>query len=289
MSIVSKKFLFWNINKKNCHKLIVKLVEDLSVDVIILAEVIQQNASYKDPKNTINLTNLLDDLNRVNGKYYTSRFESGQKIVLIDCLGNGQNVSTDEDKRLSSCKYHINNEDILVVGVHLRDRYSHDLNDLSDLAGQHREFIDSYNVDKVLVVGDFNMNPYEKGIMGFTGFNAIFSKEEICYNPQRKFGYREKPLYYNASWDAYKLPSPQGTYYYNDNNTSLNPYWNLLDQVLFSSGMMDSYVKDSFRIITEIAGIELLKDTKSRSTGITKKVIDTNHSDHLPIMFQVDI
>lgn len=289
MNAMAKKFLFWNVNKKNFSDLIVELVKELSIDVIILAEVLQESSSNASGKNAINLPELKTILNNETGKQYFSRFRSGQKIVLIDSLENGQNVSTDEDKRLSSCKYNINNEEILVVGVHLRDRYTHDLSDLFDLAGQHREFIDSYKIDKVIAIGDFNMNPYEKGIMGATGFNAIFSKEEIIYNPQRKFGYKNKSFYYNASWDAYKLSSPQGTYYYSDNNSSLNPYWNLLDQVLFSSSMMDAYISNSFKIITEISGEELLKDVTSRTTKIKKKVIDNNYSDHLPIVFEVDI
>ncbi|MFJ7917188.1 MULTISPECIES: hypothetical protein [unclassified Lysinibacillus] len=286
---MTKKFLFWNINKKNCSDLIVKLVDELSIDVIILAELIQQNASNKGQGNAISLANLISNLNIKTGKKFISRFNSGQKIVLIDSLQNGQNVSSDEDKRLSSCKYRINNEDILVVGVHLRDRYTHNVDDLFDLAGQHREFIDSYNVDKVIAIGDFNMNPYEKGIMGATGFNAIFSKEEICYNPDRNFGIKKTPFYYNASWDAYKLKSPQGTYYYENKDTSLNPYWNLLDQVLFSSAMMDTYIGDSFKIITTISGNQLLRDKKSKTTKITKKVINKKISDHLPIVFEVDI
>lgn len=289
MNIMVKKFLFWNINKKNSSDLIVDLVNELSIDVIILAEVLQENDSNVGQRNVINLHEFKNKLNNVTGKQYTSRFISGQKIVLIDNLENGQNVSTEEDKRLSSCKYIINNEEILIVGVHLRDRYTHDLNDLFDLAGQHREFIDSYKIDKVIAIGDFNMNPYEKGIMGATGFNAIFSKEEILYNPQRRFGYINKPFYYNASWDAYKLISPQGTYYYSDNNSSLNPYWNLLDQVLFSSKMMEAYISGSFKIITEISGTELLRDKRSNTTRIIKKVIDDNYSDHLPIVFEVDI
>ncbi|WP_394532804.1 hypothetical protein C1N83_27965 (plasmid) [Priestia aryabhattai] len=272
------KFLFWNVNNKNLTDLIVELVNEEAIDIVLLAESKEIDDIILERK-----------LVSVTKKPYKSRYISGQKILLLDNLKN-HIARLNEDKRTSSCQYLINNQDILVVGVHLRDQYSVHSEDLYDLAGQHRELIDKQQVDKVIVIGDFNMNPYEKGIMGATGFNAIMSREEIRYNPFRTFGYKQSKFYYNPSWDAYSLSSPNGTYHYNSNTKALNPYWHLLDQVIISADLMDCYVEKSFNIVTKIKSTELLKKITSRSTKLENCIPDKeNYSDHLPIIFEMNI
>jgi exonuclease III len=292
--IMSKKILFWNLNKQDVSDIIISIVNNLSIDVIILAEFNHHRASRRTLKRGIDLQKFICELNHQTKKTFKSRFISGQKIVLLDNFQNETVIASKEDKRMSFCTYEINREQFMIAGVHLRDKYSNDSHDLYSYASQHRQSLDEnhQNVKKIIVVGDFNMNPFEQGMMGFMGFNAIFSKEEILYNSQgRKFGDEFKPFYYNASWEAYNLVGSQGTYYYDESNSSLNPYWHILDQVLFSPELMDSYVTGSFNIITKVPAlrIDLLREKKSKSTRNVKKIIDKQYSDHLPITFEVDI
>lgn len=276
---VPVKILFWNIMKQNHADLILKLVEQEKADVILLAEA-----------QAIDHISLECELSKSINNKFNSRFVSGQKIKLFDNLDYIETKSN-EDKRTSSCLYNINGQKVLLVGVHLRDKYSHNPDDLYDFAGQHRELVDKQNIKKTIIVGDFNMNPYEKGIMGANGFNAIMSSEEIEYNPVRTYGIKEFSFYYNPSWEGYGLPFPQGTYFYESSKSGVNPYWHLLDQVLVSAEVLKSnnYVKNSFKIITRIDSISLLKTTKSRTTGAEKLVPNKDlYSDHLPITFEMN-
>jgi hypothetical protein len=273
-----KKFLFWNLGKKNLSHLVIELVKQESIDVVVLAETQSVDQIY-----------LEKELSKLPTGPYKSRYISGQKIMLFDNLAAIRTIN--EDARASSCLYWINNQEILLVGVHLRSKKGNDTDDLYDLAGQHRQLIDSYGKKKVIVLGDFNMNPYEKGIMGVTGFNAILSKEEIRYNPTRSFGYMKRSFYYNPSWEVYNSLSQKGTYHFSQNTKAVNPYWHLLDQVLVSSDLMDSYVFRSFNVITNIGGhggTELLKKEKSKTTKIERLVPNrSKFSDHLPITFEM--
>lgn len=294
---MKKKFLFWNIKRnisQNLNKIIKQIVVDYTIDVLIFAEFEQK--SIDETSSKTNLTELLTELNTNTNQSFNLRFISGQKIVLLDNFQNSAFVDSKEDKRMSFCTYKINNEKLLISAVHLEDRHTFPVDTLNLLAMYHRKALDDYaiinDVKKVIVVGDFNLNPYESGIMGFSGFNAIFNKEEILYNTYgRKFSNETKSFYYNASWDAYKLNDINGTYHYDSNDLPLNPYWNLLDQVLFSPEIMNCYKEESFKIITDIPSlnIKLIKNRKNRSTGNLKTVIDKSYSDHLPIIFEVEI
>ncbi|RXJ02228.1 endonuclease/exonuclease/phosphatase family protein [Anaerobacillus alkaliphilus] len=284
---MKKKFLFWNVKKNNLSDTIINLAKKEVIDVIVLAEADSIEDTYIEKELTKHF--------RTN---YNSRYISGQKIMMIDNLPGIK--KTNEDERASSCLYSINGQEILVVGVHLRSKKGYEAEDLYDFAGQHRQLIDRYGIKKVIITGDFNMAPYEKGIMGITGFNAIMSKEEIRYNPIRTFGYMKKSFYFNPSWDVYSsylphktytysLASPLGTYHFSSNSKAVNPYWHLLDQVLISAQLMDSYVDKSFKIITEVDSKELLRVQENIHKTSKRRIPDCdNYSDHLPITFEID-
>lgn len=274
------KFLFWNINNKDHTDLLVDLVKSEDINFLLLAEGDKVDPATLESKLKLNVHH-----------GFTARFVSKQKVMLFDNLSTAA-PKINEDKRVSSCVYNINGSDVLVAGVHLRDKFSVDTTNLYDLAGQHRKYINKYNIDKTIIVGDFNMNPYEKGIMGATGFNAIMCGEEIEYNPTRTFGLDRSEFYFNPSWEAYGLPFPNGTYFYSSNEDSYNPYWHLLDQVLVSSELLKrkSFVSKSFKIIKKVGSIDLLKPMKSKTTGVEKMIPNKkNYSDHLPIYFEMNL
>ncbi|MGN7854279.1 hypothetical protein [Exiguobacterium sp. 22311] len=296
------KFLFWNVNRKNMSELIISMVLNLDIDVIVLAEFPQKSKSINQGSESkesieefIDIKEFTKKLKDVTKKNFKSRFISGQKIVLIDNFENELVLSSKEDKRMSYCKYEINNKKFMITGVHLRDKYNNDVTDLYEDAHFQRLLVDTdaEDINKIIVVGDFNMNPFEKGMMGFSGFNAIFSKEEVIYHPEgRTFFGNSKTFYYNASWEAYNYKETLGTYYYDQSSSSYNPYWNMFDQALFSADLINSYVPGSFSIINEIEAlnISLLKNKRSKTSKNQKKVINSeDYSDHLPITFEVNL
>lgn len=125
------KFLFWNVNRKNMSELIISMVLNLDIDVIVLAEFPQKSKSINQGSESkesieefIDIKEFTKKLKDVTKKNFKSRFISGQKIVLIDNFENELVLSSKEDKRMSYCKYEINNKKFMITGVHLRDKYN---------------------------------------------------------------------------------------------------------------------------------------------------------------------
>lgn len=132
---------------------------------------------------------------------------------------------------------------------------------------------DGYNAEEI-VVGDFNLNPYE---------DILTSKDELCAHRSlpnvrtqvrtRTVTYR--PLY-NPLWHLYgRREGALGTYYYS--SLDHDAPWALLDQVMTTSNLAYNG-DDAIELITEINEYNLVK-------GAPKFIPNQDiGSDHLPIV-----
>jgi hypothetical protein len=73
---------------------------------------------------------------------------------------------------------------------------------------------------------------------------------------------------------------PPGTYYL-ARSAFLSYYWNIFDQVLVRPELLDSFSDDELRILTKAGDTQLL--------GPTGRPDKTRVSDHLPILFQLQL
>jgi hypothetical protein len=173
----------------------------------------------------------------------------------------------------------------LLIGiVHLPSKQHNDYSDQTqkaEIVKNELELVENEADHKnTIVIGDFNMNPFEMG-MTYTGaFNAV---------PCLRTGRRESrelrtiwnkdfTFFYNPSWNLLgDLGDSPGTYYLGSAG-SLSNYWNTYDQVIVRPSIADSFQKSSLRILT---------------TTSTKSLVDANGkpavSDHLPIFFSMDL
>lgn len=132
---------------------------------------------------------------------------------------------------------------------------------------------------KVIILGDFNSNPYEEIMLGFDYFHALpFSQIVKQKNSRTSYGSKRR-IFYNPMWSYINdLSDLHGTYYI-DSNESICTGYNVFDQVLLSANMIDDLENRNIKIITKINGA-LLVDSKNRPN---KEV----YSDHLPISFTI--
>ncbi|WP_207736128.1 hypothetical protein [Fusibacter ferrireducens] len=133
----------------------------------------------------------------------------------------------------------------------------------------------NHNTTKSIIIGDFNMNPFDDGMTLVTGFNAVMCPN-IAKKIRRTYLKKDYDFYYNPMWDIMGKSSSnvKGTYYYTNTMESL--YWNTFDQVLFSGSLLSDI------IINEIKVIDHLGDT-SLTTALSNKPNFKVYSDHLPI------
>ena len=132
-------------------------------------------------------------------------------------------------------------------------------------------------IEKTIIVGDINENPYETGCLGASGFHGIpvykdtMKKYRVIMDESFK-------MFYNPMWNLLgDFSFPPGTYYYSGNEVE-NSFWNVYDQVMIRPCLRGQFVDDELKILSA---------TKKR------KLIDANNhpdkkiSDHLPIVFEI--
>lgn len=164
------RFLFWNThNTKDINKILCSMIVEQKSNIVILAE-------YEDIIEDL-LYNL--DLNGVRMNVYPS---VGCERITI--LGNTKNVRQSRQSRYYSMQ--IVDDDLLLCGVHLPSQMWTDERTqtlafqsvVQDIELAEKES----GIDKTVVVGDFNQNPYDDGCLGAFGFHGIPVADEAQKN-----------------------------------------------------------------------------------------------------------
>lgn len=141
---------------------------------------------------------------------------------------------------------------------------------------------------RTVVIGDFNMNPFEKGMIDPDGFGAMMSRElaELHSSPtMSKPGTRR---FYNPVWShmGRALPAPPGTFYWDEIGDPLNIYWHCYDQLLIRPELLKGFRDEYFKILTLMPAdggwvVELIRSKR--------KHWETRFSDHLPLLFKLEL
>lgn len=273
-------FLFWNINKKDSFFNIIRDVlytED--IDILMIAEY---------PSDDI--TTLLSIINQSPSTYeykYVVPTVPYDKVKIFTRFEPTLIKSQRDKQRLSAKQYlsPVLNDYVTIVTCHLPSKVNMSDDNLSEYAEEVKLFIEEVencvNHKRTIICGDFNMNPFDNGIIKTKGLHAVMEKSiaQKGYSTVRGENY---DFFYNPMWGFLGdngCGRVSGTMYYNSCD-SINYYWHLYDQVLVRPDLIDTFDDKNLEIITKIKGCNLLT---------TKGVIDSNYSDHLPIKFNLKI
>jgi len=265
--VIILKYLFWNTHKnENINPILCDLIVEYRISVVVLAEY------YADINDLIELLR--------------SCGTSMQQVPTVGCdrihiLGNTMlhiepNLQTDR----SSIQIIDNN--IILCCVHLSSQIYSDNTDrreidieqiVSDLLDLEQES----NTKNTIIVGDFNINPYDKTCISARYFHGVPIYEESKRESRTVSG-KEFYMFYNPMWNFLgDFSEPYGTYYHSSGDT-VNTYWNVYDQVIIRPILRNRFVDNSLKIITETATKSLLDENKRPNFEI---------SDHLPITFEI--
>lgn len=264
-------FLFWNINKKPILDDIVVLCNENDVDILILAEC------------EISEVTLLQALNKDRSPIFLSPFSPSQKLKFFYKYPNSSIRLVSDNAGVSI--RHISppvGSDIILVALHLPSKLHMSDLDQAFYSTRLKEPIESAETlighAKTLIIGDFNMNPFEVGIVAADGLHAVMDKQVALKQSRTVMG-RESRFFYNPMWGRMGDTSigPSGTYYYNHGN--LCYFWNTFDQVLLRPDLLTFFKDDNLQVITNVG-------TKNLIAG---DAIDHSVSDHLPIMITLEL
>lgn len=269
-------FLFWNIGKKYISEQIINLCYEYNIDILILAE-----SQYK-------ANELLVELNQTGANYYPQNpISQCDKIQIYTKFHYNFIKPIYEENRLTIRELNLPfKKKILITVIHFIDKYNHSDESQSEEASilikKIEEQENMRNNFRNIIIGDFNMNPFEKPLIKANGFNATMSKE-IALEGIRKVQGNQYRYLYNPMWslfgDLYTIPV--GSYFYK-HAEYINYQWNIFDQVLLRPELIESFDKKKLKIIHKIGNGKSLLNTKG--------VPDSNNfSDHLPITFTLNL
>jgi len=265
-------FLFWNINKKPLLNFIVQLVNEHNVDVLILAE------------SNVTDYNLLKHLNKQRAAVFFPDVALPKRLrIYTKYLPKHVKLISDSAymsfRHLELPLY----EPLLVGSLHLPSKSFHSetdqVLDCTTYLSEVRKAEANVGHARTILVGDFNMNPFEQGIVAASGFHAIMDRR-LVQKDHRTVQGNKYQFFYNPMWNYFgdKAPNPTGTYYY-DKGTQVNYYWHIFDQVLIKPELLDEFNNDDLEILTKVDSISLLDDSGKPDLNIG--------SDHLPIVFKI--
>lgn len=174
-------------------------------------------------------------------------------------------------------------DDVLLAVLHYPSRvnWNHDDQTLESpiLAQDIRHRENETGINRTIVVGDFNMNPFDAGVIGAQALHAVMTKQ-LARRGERDVHGRPYKFFYNPMWQFFgdRTAGPPGTYYLRSSKPG-QLFWNIYDQVIVSPSLMDS-----------ISDVQIL-DTDGSASLLTRNGLpsETMGSDHLPILFKIDL
>ena len=175
---------------------------------------------------------------------------------------------------------------VLVCNVHLPSRLFDELEEIEESLSDLMFEVQSFRNDSLqpvtseIIVGDFNLEPYDQALRGR---NELYGNRSLRHatdsEAERGNGLeRERTrMLFNPSWQLYGATAePLGTYY---TTKGAGAPWYVFDQALFSADLIRSGVRVD--VITEVGPRDLLSP---RARMPDKNV----GSDHLPVLWSLE-
>ena len=285
------KVMFWNIDRApdakrlNFEQTICEVVNKEKVEILLLAEamnvddtIIENNSALKRikpflPSDQIDLT---------------PRFYSTNNGFKLEHYHTVQNT-----KRLVFCFLEMPKRPLLVLaGIHFPSKLEYDGQTQADIANSYINWINKAEggTKRTILFGDFNMNPFEIGMIGPKTFNATLSKVLAKTGP-RTFQRPDRfDYFYNPMWTfmgdideasrKHKLP---GSYYLYSTGDSSITYWNVFDKVLLRPDVIDDIDIDSIKYLMKSGKHEFVTVAKNEKYKIER----SKYSDHVPLVFNI--
>lgn len=262
---------FWNVRDiAAVIPALAEIVAEHQVDVVALAECDMTSGE------------LAQQLTRTTGiQFFSDVLPGGGRItwvyrtsVRISPVFDGDKVSIREITPPLG-------ESILVCAIHASSRLSRDLAELNLLIPRAAAAVALAEAqvghDRTLVCGDFNLSPFDEGLVSSESFHAVMSRttaqrgERIVYEEARKF-------FYNPMWRLLAEDDEVcGTYYFGS-NSPLEHFWYCMDQMLFRPSLLENLPQTPVKIVKSTSSHNLIG-----ANGRPRL------SDHLPLVGRLTI
>jgi endonuclease/exonuclease/phosphatase family metal-dependent hydrolase len=263
--------LFWNLNGKSLFPLVRQLVREHGVDVLIVAE------------SPWPATKLLERLNQGQSQSFSlpRTHTPSSRIV---AFARGPLLPVLAADRFAFYTLQVSGDWELLLGiVHLGSKLYRSAASQSQAATSFRLAIlraeNQVKHMRTVLVGDWNMNPFEDGMVSAVGLHAVMTRA-LAEEVNRTVEGEVYPFFYNPMWAHFGDAStgPPGTYYYRSAE-HVAYFWNIFDQVLLRPALLPFFENEDLAILDRVGTTSLLS---------RKGLPDRNvASDHLPLLFRL--
>ena len=269
-------FLFWNINNKNLSQQISNIVLENNIDVLVLAECMIA------PHELLNLLNPKDE-----NEYFYNKNIGCDKFDVYTKFSNNFLQPKEERTRLSIRQLSLpGRPSLLLAIIHYQSKMYYTPSEQTSHIKEYLNIVELVEEDvgheRTIFFGDFNMNPFEEGLVSSDFLHATMCKS-IAKKRKRVVDELEYPFFYNPMWNLFGdfRDGPPGTYYF-QGSTPLVYFWHIFDQVLIRPDLVDYFNNEGLKIITSCGdGVKLINDN-----GIPNSSL---FSDHLPLLFSLNL
>lgn len=280
---------FWNIRKKNLKDLLISLTRENEVNILCLAE-----ADTDDVDDFIIHLNAVIQVSNPSRAYRKIKSVKSKVTIISDipeiCFQDKSALYN--STRLVAQRLVIPNYiELNIVSIHFHSKREWKTESLAMECAIVANAI--YEIEKkreneeecknTIVIGDFNMNPFEYGMIAANGLHAIPDLEHAKRNINREIDDSYYPFFYNPMWNFFgDHKEPYGTYFY-PLSTNVSYGWQMYDQILLRPSLKEFLEKEDEKkyveIITKIGGQSLLTNIKRPDVKL--------YSDHLPIIIKL--
>ena len=172
---------------------------------------------------------------------------------------------------------------LLLVAVHLASRLHGENGDREYVVRQLRVDIGDAEAkaghQNTVVLGDFNLNPFENAMLAADGMHAMMDKDIARRLPRTVRG-TSWDYFYNPLWSRLgdESEGPPGSYFHAGSGV-VAQFWHLFDQILLRPDLLGRYRPGDVVIISHVGGKPILNHQAGQD----------GHSDHLPVMLRLNI
>lgn len=256
--------LFWNLKSNDNSTYIEQCLKEKDIDIALFCE--HKGVDFKT-------------LERKMGcKYcFVENIGGCDKITLLLARGISAEIKR-EQSRYVLYLVTFNEIKYIIVGIHLQDRLTSDeavrIETIGRLMNDVKNLEKSSKCSNVIIIGDFNANPYDRELLQMNAFHAVLFKEVIKRSETRKVdGITYRRLYNPILNFISEETQTYGSFYYSSG--SCTPIWHCIDQVLVSKSLVDNVA--TMQYIKSIGRTSLINIIKP----------NPDISDHLPLFVEL--
>lgn len=275
---------FWNINSfdnnKDLSNSLVSLTLEKQLDIICIAEI-----------KPVIVDSFLKKLNNLGtNQKYTKIKSCKDKVTVISRYPN--TVFEDKSSIYESNRWithKISIPSIItfnLISVHFPSKVNWSEAGLAlecvNLSRDISKIEDDTKCSETILIGDFNMNPFEHGLVAASGINALVDLNyAVKKSKGREINGTHYKYFYNPMWNFFgDFTEPYGTHYCRVPG-HISHEWHIYDQIILRPSL-EPYLKRPFvEIVAKIYNENLTKNFGRPDSE--------NYSDHLPIVLKLKL